>query len=101
MKSPIDLECSPTGQRRHLMTRPFTPTSTAQLAGPPATAARLRSRALHYAPAHAGPAAATLRVYVYALVRRTVRSLHAGQRLHLAGPAATLRVYAYVYALVR
>src|SRR5689334_20066810 len=35
--------------------------------------------------------AATLCVYayVYALVRRTVRSLHPGQRLHLAGPAAT------------
>src|SRR5436305_14237148 len=57
MESPIALECSPTGQHRHLMTRPLTPTSASRLAGPAATqpgsAARLRSRAPNDAPAHA------------------------------------------------
>ena len=48
IESPIDLKFSPTGQRRHLLARPLTPTCASQRAGPAATlpgsAARLRSR---------------------------------------------------------
>ena len=54
MESPIDLECSPTGQRRHLMTRPLTATCASQYAGPAAKpTGQRRTPALSCAPRRA------------------------------------------------